>query len=86
MDEGILYECVDTVYPDYRIKVAGMVVGGHLTVFFKDQSIHEQDVPLAYDAIFGPDMFDIEVWGQIACEIVDKHRVALDSQDPGIHQ
>ena len=73
-EEDVLYACDDQVYPDYHLRVVRADVGGHLTVSFKGKAIYEQEVPLAYDARFGPDVMDIEEWGLLACKVTDEHR------------
>lgn len=74
MSEQVLYEMNDQMFSEYKLKVVRATVGGHLTVLFKDKAIYEQEVPLAYNAQYGPDGFDIESWGSIACQVVDDHR------------
>lgn len=76
-EEDIIFECQDQMYPDYKLKVVGDHANermGVLNVYYKDKSIHEQPVNLSYGAIFGPDVMDIDAWGQIACQVVDHHR------------
>lgn len=73
--EDVLYESDDKMYTDYHLKVIGMGNNtGHLTVTYKGKIIHQLSVPLAYGAIFGADVMDIESWGHIACQVVDAHR------------
>ena len=37
------------------------------------EQLHEQRVPLAYGAIFGPDMDDVAEWQGLTVDIVDNH-------------
>ena len=69
----VLYESVDQMYPDYTLKVVRKGDRtGHLTITFKGDILHQEDVSLSYGAVFGPDVMDIGAWGHIACEFVDK--------------
>jgi hypothetical protein len=74
MSEDVLFDCDDQMYPNYKLKVVRDVCGGRLTVSFKGRVFHDQIVPLAYGAQFGPDVMDLGAWGHIACIVVDKHR------------
>lgn len=37
-----------------------------------DEVIYQQNVGIAYDAAFGPDVDDVEAWQQIALNAIDK--------------
>lgn len=37
-----------------------------------DTCLHEEEVSLSYDAIFGPDVADVARWQEIAVEVVDR--------------
>lgn len=36
--------------------------------------IFEESVPLSYDAIFGPDVGDVDVWQRMAIDYVDEQK------------
>lgn len=45
---------------------------GRLTITEEEKVLHEQDVGLSYDAIFGPDAADVDEWQNIAMKFVDQ--------------
>jgi allophanate hydrolase subunit 1 len=47
---------------------------GRLQVSVTDGvQLHEQEVPLAYGALFGPDMGDVADWQEITVNVVDEY-------------
>ena len=56
--------------------------GGRLLVWNVTDQIHpilDEDVRLAYGAIFGPDASDVEEWQHMAIDAVDYAREAYDA-------
>jgi hypothetical protein len=45
---------------------------GKLTIEQNDSVLYSETVPLAYDALFGPHMDDVEEWQVKAIKFVDK--------------
>lgn len=60
----------------FRVQVLGTSNGtGHLVVTKEDDGtvLHEEDVALAYGAIFGPDVADVTAWQNITIRAVDEY-------------
>ena len=51
---------------------------GELTIADDDKVLHREPVDLAYDAQFGPDVDDVELWQNKAFRFA----IALDNQGP----
>jgi len=50
------------------------------------RKLHEQDVGLMFNALFGPDVADVARWQEIPIRVVDRDRTAGDtspSDEPG---
>lgn len=46
---------------------------GQLVIKDGDSEILREDVTISYDAIFGPDMADIDTWENRCVELVETH-------------
>ena len=57
------YDCAVTRTDHYQ---------GKLTIEDAGTVIFEQDVGLAYGAVFGPDVDDVAAWQDICCQEIDK--------------
>ena len=44
---------------------------GTLTIKLNGELLHEEPVPIAYGAPFGPDAMDVDTWQEIGCHFVD---------------
>ena len=45
---------------------------GEFVIREGDKLLHRESVGLAYNALFGPDVDDVQRWQQLAIEFVDK--------------
>jgi hypothetical protein len=73
-EEQILWECQDQMNPHYYLKVIRLSpYKGLLTVSFKGDVFHKQEVPVMYDAKFGADYSDMNQWSMIACQVTQDH-------------
>lgn len=56
--------------PDYKVKVVRMSsYRGQLSVFFKGNPFYSEEVPVRFDAQFGADYEDMNMWAYTACAI-----------------
>lgn len=61
----------------YRVSVARVApYRGHLEVVDNQTGtkLHEEEVGLSYDAMFGPDLSDVARWQETAVDVVDASR------------
>jgi hypothetical protein len=73
-EEQVLWECQDQLNPHYSLKVIRTSpYKGLLTVSFKGDVFQSVEVPVQYDAAYGVDFGDMELWGQLACKITQEH-------------
>jgi hypothetical protein len=66
---------------DGRYKVTVVRTGRYqadLSIQDGEQILHGESVGLAYDALFGPDVDDVDRWQQIAVNFVDKLGLSKD--------
>ena len=76
MIEEVIWECEDHLNPDYSVKVIRKgPYRAWLKVLFKKKVFHTEEVSVSYDALYGPDLIDIDAWGQRAAALVDEDEV-----------
>jgi len=44
---------------------------GELVILDGDKELHREEVVLSYNALFGPDVFDVDAWQGRAVEFID---------------
>ena len=49
---------------------------GVLIIRINGVEIHRENVPLAYDARFGPNYDDLQSWEKIASKVIDAHHLS----------
>lgn len=65
MDDGAYTLRVTRINDDYGLLQVSVTDG---------EQLHEQNVPLAYGAVFGPDIDDVFAWQTLCIDVVDNHQ------------
>ena len=70
MIEEVIWECEEKI-----LTIQSIGKGPSLKVLFKKKVFHNEEVSVSYDALYCPDLIDIDAWGQRAAALVDEDEV-----------